>query len=164
MADIGGGIQALNLEYIPFSGRTSAGTPRGDFAAEMNRALETARGSLAEAESSRGPQASEGPEFQGKTMPEAPSKEGVHIDRDSKLYEQCVALETFLVKDILSGMRKNVLKSELLDSGYAGEIYEDMLWDEYAKTYTEKGGFGLAELAYLELTNQRGKQTAGRLQ
>jgi flagellar protein FlgJ len=32
-----------------------------------------------------------------------------------------------------------------------------MLYDEYAKTYTEKARFGLADLAYLELTGQRGK-------
>jgi flagellar protein FlgJ len=30
------------------------------------------------------------------------------------------------------------------------------LYDEYAKTYTEHAKFGLADLAYLELTGQRG--------
>ena len=81
-----------------------------------------------------------------------------HIDRTDKLYEQCLALETFLVKNILTAMRKNVMKSSLIDTGYAGEIYEDMLWDEYAKDYTQNAGFGLADLAYLELTGQRGRR------
>jgi flagellar protein FlgJ len=36
-------------------------------------------------------------------------------------------------------------------------MYEDMLYDEYAKTYTENAKFGLADLAYLELTGQRGR-------
>jgi flagellar protein FlgJ len=80
-----------------------------------------------------------------------------HIDKTDKLYEQCQALETFLVKNILTAMRKNVMKSSLIDTGFAGEIYEDQLWDEYAKAYTEKAGFGLADLAYLELTGQRGR-------
>ena len=80
------------------------------------------------------------------------------IDRTDKLYEQCQALETFLVKNILNDMRKNVMKSSLIDTGYAGEIYEDMLWDEYAKEYTANAGFGLADLAYLELTGQRGRR------
>jgi flagellar protein FlgJ len=39
-------------------------------------------------------------------------------------------------------------------------MYEDMLYDEYAKTYTENAHFGLADLAYLELTGQRGKIVA----
>ena len=81
-----------------------------------------------------------------------------YIDRTDKLYEQCQALETFLVKNILNAMRKNVMKSPLIDTGFAGEIYEDMLWDEYAKDYTKNAGFGLADLAYLELTGQRGRK------
>jgi flagellar protein FlgJ len=36
-------------------------------------------------------------------------------------------------------------------------MYEDMLYDEYAKDLTKNAGFGLAETAYLELTGQRGK-------
>ena len=81
-----------------------------------------------------------------------------HIDRTDKLYEQCLELETFLVKNILNAMRKNVMKSSIIDTGFAGEIYEDMLWDEYAKDYTKNAGFGLADLAYLELTGQRGRK------
>jgi Rod binding domain-containing protein len=75
---------------------------------------------------------------------------------DKQLMEQCRALETFLVKNMLSQMRKNVMKADLIDTGFAGEVYEDMLWDEYAKEYAKKADFGLAELAYLELTGQRG--------
>ncbi|MDR1306007.1 MAG: rod-binding protein [Treponema sp.] len=82
----------------------------------------------------------------------------VHIDKTSKLYEQCRALETFLVKNLLTGMRKTVLKTDLIDTGFAGEVYEDMLWDEYAKTYSERANFGLADQAYLELTGQRGRK------
>ena len=80
------------------------------------------------------------------------------IDKTDKLYEQCQALETFLVKNILTAMRSNVMKSSLIDTGYAGELYEDMLWDEYAKDYQKTAGFGLADLAYLELTGQRGRK------
>ncbi|MDR2314681.1 MAG: rod-binding protein [Spirochaetaceae bacterium] len=146
MTGIDTGIRALDLGYIPFSGGTAErNLPREDFTAEMNRALERAKGS---------------PEAAGPGSGGSPSG-GIRIDKTDKLYEQCVALETFLVKNILSGMRKNVLKSDLIDPGYAGEVYEDMLWDEYAKEYTKNGGFGLAELAYLELTNQRGKQILG---
>lgn len=85
------------------------------------------------------------------------TKKGRQIEKDSKLYEQCKELETFIVKTLLDSMRKTVMKSELIDEGYAGEIYEDMLYDEYAQSMTKNASLGLADQAYLELTGQRGK-------
>jgi flagellar protein FlgJ len=82
------------------------------------------------------------------------------IDKSDKLYEQCLALETFLTKTLISGMRNTIQKTGLVDDSFAGKMYEDMLYDEYAKTYTENAQFGLADLAYLELTGQRGKSLA----
>jgi len=78
------------------------------------------------------------------------------IDKTSKLYEQCEALESFLIKNLLNSMRNTVQKSGLIDEGFAGKMYEDMLYDEYAKDYAKNANFGFAELAYLELTGQRG--------
>jgi flagellar protein FlgJ len=79
------------------------------------------------------------------------------VDKKDKLYEQCLELETFLVKTLIKGMRSTVQKSGLIDTGFAGQMYEDMLYDEYARDFTKNAGFGLAETAYLELTGQRGK-------
>jgi flagellar protein FlgJ len=79
------------------------------------------------------------------------------IDKKDKLYEQCLELETFLVKTLIKSMRGTVQKSGLIDTGFAGQMYEDMLYDEYARDFTKNAGFGLAETAYLELTGQRGK-------
>ncbi|MDR2343227.1 MAG: rod-binding protein [Spirochaetaceae bacterium] len=87
--------------------------------------------------------------------------DGTFIEKNSKLYEQCEALETFLLKTLINGMRKTVDKSEFSKSGFAGDMYEDMLYDEYAKEFTRNAGFGLAELAYFELTGQRGKLPSG---
>jgi flagellar protein FlgJ len=82
---------------------------------------------------------------------------GPVVDKTDKLYEQCEALETFLVKILLNSMRNTVQKTGLLEESFAGKMYEDMLYDEYARDFTKNAGFGLAELAYLELTGQRGK-------
>jgi flagellar protein FlgJ len=79
------------------------------------------------------------------------------IDKTDKLYEQCVELEIFLVKTLISSMRNTVQKSGLINEGYAGKMYEDMLYDEYAKDFAKNSNFGMAEMAYLELTGQRGK-------
>ena len=73
------------------------------------------------------------------------------IDKTDKLYQVCLELETFLVKNLLTGMRNTVQKSGLIDEGFAGKIYEDMLYDEYAKDFTKTAGFGLAEQAYRQL-------------
>jgi flagellar protein FlgJ len=88
----------------------------------------------------------------------ASTKVSVTTDDEKKLFEQCQALETFLMKTLVNGMRKTVMKSELIDTGFAGEMYEDMLYDEYAQSFAKNAGFGLAEMAYLELTGQRGQR------
>jgi Rod binding protein len=73
------------------------------------------------------------------------------IDKNDILYQKCLELETFLVKNLLTTMRNTVQKSGLIDEGFAGKIYEDMLYDEYAKDLTKSAGFGLAEQAYRQL-------------
>jgi flagellar protein FlgJ len=133
---------SIDTSYIPFSEkRTDGSEPRASRSAENPRdfapLLEKAR-KLNASESEK--KLSKEPGF------------------DGKLYEQCEALETFLIKNMLSQMRKTVMKADLVDTGYAGEVYEDMLWEEYAKEYTKKAQFGFAELAYLELSGQRGKK------
>ncbi|MDR1287253.1 MAG: rod-binding protein [Treponema sp.] len=88
----------------------------------------------------------------------APGREAAVVDTESELYKQCEALETFLVKNLLTSMRGTIQKSGLINEGFAGKMYEDMLYDEYAKDFTKNAGFGLARLAYLELTGQRGRR------
>jgi len=82
---------------------------------------------------------------------------GVTIDRDSELFQQCLELEIFLVKTLINSMRSTIQRSGLIEQSFAGEMYEDMLFDEYARHLAQNAGFGLAELAYLELTGQRGR-------
>jgi flagellar protein FlgJ len=75
------------------------------------------------------------------------------IDKTDRLYELCLELETFLVKNLLNSMRNSVQKSGLIDDSFAGKMYEDMLYDEYAKDLTKNANFGLAEQAYRQLKN-----------
>jgi len=73
------------------------------------------------------------------------------VDKSDKLFQLCLDLETFLVKNLLTSMRNTVQKSGLIDEGFAGKMYEDMLYDEYARDFTRSAGFGLAEQAYNQL-------------
>jgi flagellar protein FlgJ len=81
-----------------------------------------------------------------------PHKGSVPIDKTDKLYELCLELETYIVKNLINGMRNTVQKSGLVDDSFAGKMYEDMLYDEYAKDFTKNANFGLAEQAYRQLS------------
>ena len=71
------------------------------------------------------------------------------IDKTSVLYEKALELESFFVKQMLSEMRKTILKAN--ESDFAQNMYEDMLFDEYATAMTKNAGFGLADQIYLSL-------------
>jgi peptidoglycan hydrolase FlgJ len=73
------------------------------------------------------------------------------IDKEDKLYKLCLELETFLIKNLLTSMRNTVQKSGFIDNSFAGKMYEDMLYDEYAKDFTKNADFGLAAQAYRQL-------------
>jgi len=87
--------------------------------------------------------------------PSSRSSNIIPIDKTDRLYELCLELETFLVKNLLSSMRSTVQKSGLINEGFAGKMYEDMLYDEYAKDFTKNAGFGLAEQAYRQLVSHQ---------
>ena len=71
------------------------------------------------------------------------------IDKTSMLYEKALELEGFFVKQMLSEMRKTIMKAN--ESDFAQNMYEDMLFDEYAAAMTKNAGFGLADQIYLSL-------------
>ncbi|MCR5620952.1 MAG: rod-binding protein [Treponema sp.] len=79
------------------------------------------------------------------------------IDKTSELYEQSLELENYMVKMMLSSARKTVMKSSLSGEGnsYARDMYEDMLYDNYAEALTKNAGFGLADQIYIELSGQK---------
>jgi flagellar protein FlgJ len=146
MTDISiSGAYPHNSAFVPFSAASSGSRPADPPAASFAELLENAKNQAAEAEDRL------------KPSPAAPDSKKPVIDKTGKLYEQCLELETFLVKTLLNGMRDTVQKSGFIDEGFAGEMYEDMLWDEYAKDFTKNAGLGFADMAYLELTGQRGK-------
>ena len=73
------------------------------------------------------------------------------IDRTSALYEKSLEMESYIVKQMLSSMRKTILRADG-DTSFARGMYEDMLYDEYATAMTKNAGFGLADQMYLQLS------------
>jgi flagellar protein FlgJ len=73
------------------------------------------------------------------------------IDKSSRLYKVSQEFEAIFIKQMLNVMRKSVNKTGLMDGGMAEEIFEDMLYDEYAQKMAENSGFGIADMIYRQL-------------
>ncbi len=74
---------------------------------------------------------------------------------DPKLRDACEEFETLFLKQMLGSMRKNIQKSGLLDGGMSEEIFQDMLYDEYARMMAKSGDFGIARIMYDQLSGTR---------
>lgn len=56
---------------------------------------------------------------------------------------------------MVSSMRSTVTKTSLFGGdSFASQMYEDMMYDEYATQLTKNAGFGLADQVYLQLNVQ----------
>lgn len=74
-------------------------------------------------------------------------------DRASQLREVAEDFETIFVKQMLESMRSTLNEeNRLVDTGMAGDYFEDMLYDEYADVMSKTAGFGLADM----IVNQYG--------
>ena len=136
--------QFLNNAYVPLSYNSPASTVPGSgegFAEILKRT---------QASQSRLPDSGDAQILPKRALGKTP------IDKTDKLYEMCLELETFLIKNLVKSMRSTVQKSELIKTGFAGGVYEDMLYDEYAREYAKNADFGFAEMAYRELSGNSG--------
>ena len=75
------------------------------------------------------------------------------IKEKQKLYNTCKEMESILVKQMLTAMKKNINKSGLIDGGFAEEVFEDMLFNQYALSMSHNTKFGIAEAMYKQLSN-----------
>ena len=74
------------------------------------------------------------------------------VDRSSQLYKVSLEFEAIFIKQMLNVMRQTVDKSGLIEGGMAEEIFEDMLYDEYAKKMAESRQLGIADIIYRQLS------------
>jgi flagellar protein FlgJ len=84
-----------------------------------------------------------------------PSQVRPSVDKSSQLYKACLDFEAIFIKQMLNVMRKSVQKEGLLDGGLSEDIFEDMLYDEYAQKMAQTAQFGLAENMYLQINHQK---------
>ncbi len=75
---------------------------------------------------------------------------------DKKIKQACSDFESILIKQMLDSMRKTVPKNSLIGGGMAEDIFEDMIYNEYAKKMSKTGDFGIKDILYKQLS-QNGK-------
>lgn len=74
---------------------------------------------------------------------------------DKKLKEVSQEFEAIFINQLFKSMRNTVPKSEWLDGGLKQDIFEDMLYDEYAKNISKAGGIGLGDMVYKYLRSNK---------
>ncbi|MCI5524011.1 MAG: rod-binding protein [Treponema sp.] len=81
----------------------------------------------------------------------------ITIDKTSDLYAQSMEMENYLIKTMISSMRKTIVHSELFGSenSYARNMYEDMMYDNVAEAFTKNSHLGLADQIYIELSQKQ---------
>ncbi len=88
------------------------------------------------------------------SYPLHPSQVRKPVDRNSELYKACVDFESLFLKQMLDVMRKTVHKDGLLNGGMSEEVFQDMLYGEYAKKMAETAQFGLSDLIYRQVSSK----------
>jgi peptidoglycan hydrolase FlgJ len=77
------------------------------------------------------------------------------IDRGGDLYKACQDFEALFIKQMLDAMRKTVNKQDdMLNGGMSQDIFEGMLYDEYAKKMAQTAQFGLADMIYRQVSSK----------
>jgi peptidoglycan hydrolase FlgJ len=60
--------------------------------------------------------------------------------------------ESIFIKQMLNSMKSTIVKSDLIKEGMGEKIFDDMLYDEYAKKMSKTSDFGIGEMMYRSLS------------
>jgi len=70
-----------------------------------------------------------------------------------ELKKACEGFESYFLQIMFREMRKSSLHvGDMFEKSNAEEIFEDMLFEEYSKISASRGGIGLADMMYKQLT------------
>lgn len=70
------------------------------------------------------------------------------------LKEACREFEAYFVQQLFKEMRSTVHDGGLISKSQGQEIFEEMLYDEYANESSKGKGIGIADMMYKQLSNQ----------
>jgi len=76
-------------------------------------------------------------------------------DDADQLHKACEGFESYFLQILFREMRKpNLNAGGIFSKSSAENIFEDMLYEEYSKAAAKKGGIGLADMVYRQLSGQ----------
>ena len=78
-----------------------------------------------------------------------------------KLKEACQDFEAIFIKQMLDSMKKTVHRSELTKKNMGEEVFDDMLYDEYAKKMSGTAGLGVGDMMFRQLSRQLPSEILG---
>lgn len=70
---------------------------------------------------------------------------------EAELYEACKEFESYFVEQMFKAMRATVPESEKSTSASALDMFEDNLYQEYAKQTADSGQLGLAQQLFEQM-------------
>jgi len=76
----------------------------------------------------------------------------VSKETDKKLMDVCYDMEAMFIGNMLKSMRQTVKENDLFGKSLAKDIFQDMLYEEYAKLMARTDQFGLAHQIYNQLS------------
>ena len=79
-------------------------------------------------------------------------------DRDDGLRQACRDFEGLLLEQMLAAMRRSVPESGLFGTSAAAGIYESIRDQELAEDLAGRGGLGLADALYQQLSRKDGQK------
>ncbi|MEZ0537262.1 rod-binding protein [Caldicellulosiruptoraceae bacterium PP1] len=65
-----------------------------------------------------------------------------------KLKDLCNQFESLLLSQVFKEMRQSIPKSDLIKTGIADDIFNEMFIDEVSQKSSEQGGIGLSKMLY----------------
>ncbi len=78
--------------------------------------------------------------------------EAIDKKDDTKLKKACKDFEGYYLQQLFNEMRKTVPDGGLLEKSQGRGIYEDMLYEEYAKNISSGTGLGISDMLYKQLS------------
>jgi len=85
---------------------------------------------------------------------------GRHLDQaiqdgdKKKLYSACQELESVFISKVLESMRATIPRSDFIERSLATDTFESMLYDEYARSMSQTGSLGIADLIYRQMASK----------
>lgn len=79
-------------------------------------------------------------------------------EADAKIREVADMYEKYFMKEMMRNMRSTIQEGGFLKANNAEKIFQEQLDDEYSTQGNQRGGFGVSDMIYQQLTEKFGAQ------